>query len=564
MVRLKSPVYLASATPPTSYTMEGDLTPSTLGTFSPEAGIIPRTLHRLFHMLEGHEFTLRVSFMELYNEELRDLNAPDVANPDDLPVLKIFDDSARKGVVVQGIEETHILSAEQGIGILTRGSQRRQIASTRCNDKSSRSHSIFTVTIHLKETNSKGEDLLRIGKLNLVDLAGSENVGRSGAVSGRAREAGMINQSLLTLGRVINALVEKSSHIPYRLVQSSRLLVVLLLLSRLSLWLIDIRALADRESKLTRLLQDSLGGRTKTCIIATISPARINLEETQSTLDYAARAKSIRNKPELNSRMTKAALLSQYAIEIERLKADVLAAREKNGIYLSGESWAEISSEHESRKAALNEAKRQSDIFQSQLRTTCEQFEQALRLLGVKDVELKSALEALVQEQETVEELRQTLGEIQDELNDEALLRRAHEEDRRTWRSTASQAIGDVHGLREKIARKTVTENANAALFSRAHHSIADSATRLLELTSLGQARHRTFVDESSERIRSMTRTHVEVRLSKHRGDKLRLFALWLVSAELVPRLFCMAGSCRQPRFPRGAAGLLGRALTPG
>lgn len=204
------------------YTMEGDLVPSALGTFSPEAGIIPRTLHRLFHMLEGSEFTLRVSFMELYNEELRDLNAPDVANLDDLPTLRIFDDASRKGgVVVQGQEETHILSADQGIKILTRGSQRRQSASTKCNDQSSRSHSIFTITIHLKEVSNKGEDLLKVGKLNLVDLAGSENVGRSGAVSGRAREAGMINQSLLTLGRVINALVEKSSHVPYRCMTAS-------------------------------------------------------------------------------------------------------------------------------------------------------------------------------------------------------------------------------------------------------------------------------------------------------------------------------------------------------
>lgn len=80
----------------------------------------------------------------------------------------------------------------------------------------SRSHSVFTLTVHIKETSSKGEDILRIGKLNLVDLAGSENIGRSGAENKRAREAGMINQSLLTLGRVINALVEKNSHVPYR------------------------------------------------------------------------------------------------------------------------------------------------------------------------------------------------------------------------------------------------------------------------------------------------------------------------------------------------------------
>ena len=107
-------------------------------------------------------------------------------------------------------------------------------------------------------------------KLNLVDLAGSEkNIGRSGAVDKRAREAGNINQSLLTLGRVITALVERTPHVPYR------------------------------ESKLTRILQDSLGGRTRTSIIATVSPASLNLEETLSTLEYAHRAKNILSKPEV-------------------------------------------------------------------------------------------------------------------------------------------------------------------------------------------------------------------------------------------------------------------------
>ena len=104
------------------------------------------------------------------------------------------------------------------------------------------------VTVHMKENTIDGEELLKTGKLNLVDLAGSENIGRSGAVDKRAREAGNINQSLLTLGRVITALVEHAPHVPYR------------------------------ESKLTRLLQDSLGGRTKTSLIATISPASSNLD----------------------------------------------------------------------------------------------------------------------------------------------------------------------------------------------------------------------------------------------------------------------------------------------
>ncbi|KAH8925246.1 kinesin-domain-containing protein, partial [Atractiella rhizophila] len=273
-------------------------------TVPPDAGLIPRTLHDLFDNLESirSEYTVRVSFVELYNEELRDLNITD-ADRGKLEPLRIFEDPKKGGgVVITGLEETLISSATEGIKVLQRGSSLRVQAATKCNEQSSRSHSVFSITVHLKESSATGEDLLRVGKLNLVDLAGSENVGRSGADKGvRAREAGMINQSLLTLGRVINALVASGGvktgagvHIPYR------------------------------ESKLTRLLQDSLGGKTKTCIIATISPVKSNLEETLSTLDYAMRAKSIKNKPEVNQRMTKGALLNQYAFEIERLKADLL------------------------------------------------------------------------------------------------------------------------------------------------------------------------------------------------------------------------------------------------
>lgn len=489
--------------------MEGDLTPSPLGTFSPEAGVIPRTLHRLFHMLEDSEFTVRVSFVELYNEELRDLNASESASEDSAQGgLRIFDDAGRKGgVVIQGVEETHIQSAAAGIKILTRGSQRRQIASTKCNDQSSRSHSIFSITVHVKEVSNKGEDLLKVGKLNLVDLAGSENVGRSGAKDGRAREAGMINQSLLTLGRVINALVEKSPHVPYR------------------------------ESKLTRLLQDSLGGRTKTCIIATISPARINLEETMSTLDYAARAKSIRNKPEVNSRMTKAALLSQYAIEIERLKADVLAARERNGIYLSDESWAEISSEHDARKAALNEAKRQADIFQSQMRTTKEQFDQALRVLGVKDTELKSLTEQLDTEKGSMRDLQSLLQSVQKELEDETTLRLANQDARKQWKQVASQAVEDVDGLRAKILRKTIVEDKNASNVRSAHETLGGLTKGLVSALQAFQQTHAESSTKAAEKLQAMTDSQLEGLASNHAfiGDQLQ--SLLEASAEVRSKL---------------------------
>lgn len=213
--------------------MQGDLNPTPMGNPSANAGMIPRVLFRLFHYLETSktDYSVKISYIELYNEELRDLlanelSAPngstqpmgmaskDSKNPDN--GLKIFDDASKRGVMIQGLEEVAVKDSQDALALLTKGSHRRQIAATKFNDHSSRSHSVFSITVHIKEASAMGEDLLKIGKLNLVDLAGSENIGRSGAENKRAREAGMINQSLLTLGRVINALVDKAQHIPYR------------------------------------------------------------------------------------------------------------------------------------------------------------------------------------------------------------------------------------------------------------------------------------------------------------------------------------------------------------
>ncbi|URE18654.1 KISc, partial [Musa troglodytarum] len=167
---------------------------------------------------------------------------------------------------------------------------------------------------------------------------------------GRAREAGEVNKSLLTLGRVITSLAEHSSHIPY-----------------------------SRDSKLTRLLRESLGGRAKTCIIATISPSAHSLEETLNTLDYACRAKSIRNKPEANKKFSKSVLLKDLFLEIEKLKQDVRAAREKNGIYIPQERFLQdevakkvkililIQATHEKLDVLefdLDHARKQADRFQ--------------------------------------------------------------------------------------------------------------------------------------------------------------------------------------------------------
>ncbi|KAK4749918.1 hypothetical protein SAY87_027367 [Trapa incisa] len=320
-----------------TYTMEGEwkrVKSGSDGELPSGAGVIPRAVKQIFDTLESQndEYSVKVTFIELYNEEITDLLAPEELSK--LPVddkqkkqLPLMEDG-KGGVLIRGVEEEIVTSASEIFTLLERGSAKRRTAETLLNKQSSRSHSLFSITIHIKEATPEGEELIKCGKLNLVDLAGSENISRSGAREGRAREAGEINKSLLTLGRVINALVEHLGHVPYR------------------------------DSKLTRLLRDSLGGRTKTCIIATVSPAVHCLEETLSTLDYAHRAKNIKNKPEVNQKMMKSTLIKDLYGEIDRLKAEVYAAREKNGVYLPKERYYQ----EESERKALTEQVEQMGI----------------------------------------------------------------------------------------------------------------------------------------------------------------------------------------------------------
>nr|AAD21445.1 putative kinesin-related cytokinesis protein [Arabidopsis thaliana] len=329
-----------------TYTMEGECRRSKsapCGGLPAEAGVIPRAVKQIFDTLEGQqaEYSVKVTFLELYNEEITDLLAPEdlsrvAAEEKQKKPLPLMEDG-KGGVLVRGLEEEIVTSANEIFTLLERGSSKRRTAETFLNKQSSRSHSLFSITIHIKEATPEGEELIKCGKLNLVDLAGSENISRSGARDGRAREAGEINKSLLTLGRVISALVEHLGHVPYR------------------------------DSKLTRLLRDSLGGRTKTCIIATVSPAVHCLEETLSTLDYAHRAKNIRNKPEVNQKMMKSTLIKDLYGEIERLKAEVYASREKNGVYMPKERYYQEESERKVMAEQIEQMGGQIENYQKQL-----------------------------------------------------------------------------------------------------------------------------------------------------------------------------------------------------
>lgn len=196
--------------------------------------------------------------------------------------------------------------------------------------------------------------------MNLVDLAGSENVNKAGSEKGiRLRESANINQSLLTLGRVITALVERTPHIPYR------------------------------ESKLTRLLQESLGGRTKTSIIATVSPT--DLEETLSTLEYAHRAKNILNKPEINQKLTKKLALKEYSEEIDRLKRDLMACRAKNGIYLAEETYADMTCRLDAQNQELSDKQSTIKAMKDEMGKVRSVFDEISASLAQKEAELVEA-----------------------------------------------------------------------------------------------------------------------------------------------------------------------------
>ncbi|XP_008428684.1 kinesin-like protein KIF11 isoform X2 [Poecilia reticulata] len=409
-----------------TFTMEGERTPDAQFTWEedPLAGIIPRTLHQIFEKLSenGTEFSVKVSLLEIYNEELFDLLSP---TEDVNERLQLFDDPRNKrGVVVKGLEEVVVHNKDEVYKILEQGAAKRRTASTLMNAYSSRSHSVFSVTIHMKEITLDGEELVKIGKLNLVDLAGSENIGRSGAVDKRAREAGNINQSLLTLGRVITALVEKRPHVPYR------------------------------ESKLTRILQDSLGGRTKTSIIATVSPSSSNLEETLSTLEYASRAKNIMNKPEVNQKLTKRTLIKEYTEEIERLKRDLAATRDKNGVYLSSENYesmmTQITAQEEQIAMMEEELKKVNDLFldsRSRLEQCSLDLDEKRQRLEETSRHLETTKEKLVEEKFICSQL----SSVHESLYSAAgqLL------------SAVGESTSDVSGLHAKLDRKTQVEQHN-------------------------------------------------------------------------------------------------------
>lgn len=256
-------------------------------------GVIPNTFSHIFsHIAKAREeltFLIHVTYLEIYNETVRDLLSKKPQQG-----LEVREHSSY-GVFVQDLSGYVVHTPDELENLIKIGEKNRAVGATDINAASSRSHTIFTITLESSKRSATGAEPAKAtrGKLQLVDLAGSERQSKTHATGVRFREASKINQSLSVLGNVISALVDgKTSHIPYR------------------------------NSKLTRLLQDSLGGNSKTVMIATISASENDYEETVSTLRYANRAKNIQNHTHVNE-PPEDTMLKQFQNEIIALRAQL-------------------------------------------------------------------------------------------------------------------------------------------------------------------------------------------------------------------------------------------------
>ncbi|KAK9286730.1 hypothetical protein L1049_015133 [Liquidambar formosana] len=285
-----------------TYTMLGDIEELEIKP-SPNRGMTPRIFEFLFARIRAEEesrrderlkYNCKCSFLEIYNEQITDLLDP-------LSTNLLLREDIKKGVYVENLSEFEVWTVSDILRLLTQGSSNRKVAATNMNRESSRSHSVFTCVIESRWEKDSATNL-RFARLNLVDLAGSERQKTSGAEGERLKEAANINKSLSTLGHVIMVLLDvahgKPRHVPYR------------------------------DSRLTFLLQDSLGGNSKTMIIANVSPSICCAAETLNTLKFAQRAKLIQNNAVVNEDSSGDVTALQHQIQL--LKEELSALKHQN------------------------------------------------------------------------------------------------------------------------------------------------------------------------------------------------------------------------------------------
>jgi len=404
-----------------TYTMEGDRStmlaygqqrfglpgnaPTTDGA---ERGIIPRAIEDIFDYIarDSHarsKYLVRVSYLQIYNETVSDLLKPERTS------LSIREDKKR-GVFVEGQSEWVVRTPSEIYSLLERGAQLRATGATKMNDVSSRSHAVFSIIIEHStiedEESEDGDDApaqrqsITVGKLNLVDLAGSERVSLTGATGKRLDESKKINQSLSALGNVISALTDTKgrTHIPYR------------------------------DSKLTRILEDSLGGNCITTVIAMVSPALEAYAESLSTLKFASRAKEVKNTARLNEDLDQKSLLRKYERELRQLRTEL-----------------------ETRTKELVDKRRLLEVDEQRRRAEAD------KLRAITELEMRSQ-EFLVEKQEK-RDLEKRIAEMQSQLlggDDPASVAAIRAEYEQKLKSIESERAEAVDSTREVERYKAV------------------------------------------------------------------------------------------------------------
>lgn len=343
-----------------TYTMEG------VRGDPEKRGVIPNSFDHIFTHIsrsQNQQYLVRASYLEIYQEEIRDLLSKDQTKRLELK------ERPDTGVYVKDLSSFVTKSVKEIEHVMNVGNQNRSVGATNMNEHSSRSHAIFVITIECSEVGLDGENHIRVGKLNLVDLAGSERQAKTGAQGERLKEATKINLSLSALGNVISALVDgKSTHIPYR------------------------------DSKLTRLLQDSLGGNAKTVMVANVGPASYNVEETLTTLRYANRAKNIKNKPRVNED-PKDALLREFQEQQEKLEIEKRAIVEDHS--LVAEEKMRLLKEKEKKMEDLRREKDAAEMLGAKIKAM-----ESKLLVGGKNI-----VDHTNEQQKILEQKRQEIAE---------------------------------------------------------------------------------------------------------------------------------------------------------
>eukprot|EP01065_Artemidia_motanka_P022917 TRINITY_DN2717_c0_g1_i1.p1 TRINITY_DN2717_c0_g1~~TRINITY_DN2717_c0_g1_i1.p1 ORF type:complete len:1751 (+),score=711.14 TRINITY_DN2717_c0_g1_i1:58-5310(+) len=463
-----------------TYTMLGDRAEQDM------EGVIPRLCRDLFGTLHGRQQDTKIkvlaSYMEIYNEAVRDLLSTKHGE-----ALKVRQDPV-SGPFVEDLSVHEVTDVHAVLRLMDKGTQERTWAATKANDRSSRSHAIFSLVVSQLSLDPTAKDTGKLSKLNLVDLAGSERVSVSGAEGIHLREATKINLSLYTLGRVIDALADQSSsvqkahqHMPYR------------------------------DSTLTWILSDSLGGNSRTAMIATVSPSVVNLEETTNTLRYASRARDIINIAVVN--------VSGEVARIKELEAKVDFLQKKLGSQSGGQAYllriAELEKDlrmqqeahqrTETARMSLCVEKRERSVLQSQARS---QQDLKMQKLEMKLKKQRHEADIAVQDAEKMrqengelrsrcDQLSKKLKEAKDKLADHRGEKQRMQQDLSTFKAAAEDsrqkeeaAVRRLESLSSetRVLDRQVrgADELNARLMkdkNEASQLAADAAQRVSELT---------------------------------------------------------------------------------